>query len=81
MGWYVAGVILVSILLRIEPRLRCQGLKSLRIVFVTQGFLMVVGLIIFKLHAAALVGFVAITALTVLWTPLTQKIRLLRQST
>lgn len=80
MGWYVAGVILVSILLRIEPRLRCQGLKSLRIVFVAQGFLMVVGLIIFKLHAAALVGFVAIMALTLLWTPLTQKIRLLRQS-
>ena len=78
-GWYVAGVILVSILLRIEPRLRCKELKTLRIVFVAQCFLMMVGLIIFGLYVAALVSFIAIAALSLFWSPLTHKKRVFEQ--
>ena len=59
LGWYVAGVVLVWILMRLEPRLRTENSPDLRLIFLAQAFLMSVGLLFFGLPLAAGVTFAA----------------------
>ncbi len=66
-GWALAGVILVALLLRIEPRLRDEASPELRLVFLVQAFLMGVGLLVFELPWAALVSVVAMLAVASTW--------------
>ena len=58
-GWYVSGVVLVWVLLRLEPRLRAESSLDLRLVFLAQAFLISVGLIFFGLPVAGVVTLVA----------------------
>jgi len=59
LGWYVSGLALVALLLRLEPRLKGEGGADLRLVFLAQAFLMGVGLLFFGLTGAALVTSLA----------------------
>ena len=65
LGWYVAGVGLVWLLIRLEPRLKNENSADLRIIFLAQAFLMSVGLLFFGLPLAAGVTFVAMGLLLV----------------
>ena len=67
LGWYVAGVVLVWILLRLEPRLKGESSQDLRLIFVAQAFLMATGLLFFGLVLAALVTLVAMGAFVFSW--------------
>ena len=58
-GWYVSGVVLVWLLLRLEPRLRFERSAELRTVFVVQAFLIGVGLSFYGLFWAGLLTFAA----------------------
>ena len=62
LGWYVAGLSLCWLLLRLEPRLRAENSPELRLVFVVQMFLICVGLMFFGMPVAALVTFLAMGA-------------------
>ncbi|MEM7735430.1 MAG: carotenoid biosynthesis protein [Deinococcota bacterium] len=53
-GWYVAGVGLVWLLMRLEPRLARARSLSLQVTFAVQTFLFTIGLIWFGLPLAAL---------------------------
>lgn len=61
-GWYLAGLLLVWLLLRLEPRLQKADSAELRLVFTAQAFLIGVGLVFFGLPVAGLVTFVAMGA-------------------
>ena len=65
LGWYVAGVGLVWLLVKLEPRLKNENSADLRIIFLAQAFLMSVGLLFFGLPLAAGVTFVAMGLLLV----------------
>ena len=52
-GWYLVGLLLIGLMLRSAPSLRREASPELRIVFVTQSFLMTVGLAFYGLHLAA----------------------------
>ena len=67
LGWYAAGVVLVWILLRLEPRLKGESSQDLRFIFALQAFLMATGLLFFGLVAAALVTLVAMGAFVFSW--------------
>ena len=58
-GWFVAGVVLVTLLGWLEPRLLGSSSPDLRVVFWAQAFLISVGLLFFGLPWAALAAFVA----------------------
>ena len=61
-GWYLAGFVLVWLMLRLEPRLQRADSFELRFVFTAQAFLISVGLVFFGLPVAGLVTFVAMGA-------------------
>lgn len=67
LGWYLAGAVLVSLLLRLEPRLGAQPGREPRLVFVAQAFLMGVGLALFGLPAAGLGAAAAMGGLAAAW--------------
>ncbi len=67
LGWWLAGVVLVALLLRLEPRLREDQSADLRAVFLAQAFLVGVGLLVFDLLWAALVSVVAMLTLASTW--------------
>ena len=67
LGWYAAGVVLVWLLLRLEPRLKGESSRDLRLIFIAQAFLMATGLLFFGLVLAALVTLVAMGAFIVSW--------------
>ena len=67
LGWYAAGVVLVWTLLKLEPRLRGESSRDLRLIFVTQTFLMTTGLLFFGLTLAALVTLAAMGAFILSW--------------
>jgi len=55
-GWYVAGWLLVALLLRLEPRLADEDGVDLRATYVAQAFLIGVGLAFFGLPVAGAVA-------------------------
>lgn len=61
-GWYVAGWLLIRLLLWLEPRLREEASPELRLVFLAQAFLISVGLVFFGMPLAGLLTFVAMSA-------------------
>jgi len=61
-GWYLAGWLLVGLLLRIEPRLADEEGGDLRVTFAAQAFLIGVGLAFFGLPVAGLIAAVAMLA-------------------
>lgn len=66
-GWYVAGVVLVALLTRYEPRLlagAADDAGDLRAAYLAQAFLIGVGLAFFGVPVA---GFVAATAMVLVW--------------
>lgn len=65
-GWYVAGWLLVALLLRIEPRLAHEDAVDLRATFVAQAFLIGVGLAFFGLPLAGVVAAAAMLAVAAL---------------
>jgi len=67
LGWWLAGVMLVAMLVRIEPRLADDQSPDLRAVFLVQAFLVGVGLIVFGLVWAALVSVVAMLGIASTW--------------
>ncbi len=67
LGWWLAGVALVALLLRVEPRLAHDQSTDLRFVFLTQAFLVGVGLVVFGLPWAALVSVLAMLAVASTW--------------
>jgi len=71
LGWAVAGVVLVTLLGWLEPRLLTDTSPDLRTVFWAQAFLMSVGLVFFGLPWAALTVLTAMSLIGVLaqWTP------------
>jgi lycopene cyclase domain-containing protein len=64
-GWYAAGWVLVTLMLRLEPRLERDRPSDLRAVFWAQLFLMSLGLLFFGLPWAALTVLVAMAAVGV----------------
>jgi len=66
-GWWLSGVVLVLLLLRLEPRLADDQSRDLRGVFVAQAFLVSVGLLVFGLPLAALVSALAMLAVVSCW--------------
>jgi lycopene beta-cyclase len=68
-GWYLAGVLLVNLLLAIEPRLARDSLPDLRIAYVAQAALIGVGLAFFGLWQAGVIAAAAMLAVagTSLW--------------
>ena len=66
-GWWLAGVLLVALLLRLEPRLASDESRDLRAVFLAQTFLVGVGLLVFELPWAALVSVCAMLAVASTW--------------
>lgn len=58
-GWYLSGVVLMSLLFKLEPRLRQERGAILKGVFVAQAFLISVGLVFFGLPLAGLTVLVA----------------------
>ena len=72
-GWYLTGLVLVALLVRIEPRLRtpraeagrfAPAIGDLRAAYLAQAFLIGVGLAFFGLPVA---GVVATLAMVVVW--------------
>ncbi len=61
-GWYLAGWLLVALLLWIEPRLADEDAGDLRATFAAQAFLIGVGLAFFGLPLAGLIAAVAMLA-------------------
>jgi len=61
-GWYLAGWLLVALLLWIEPRLADEEGGDLRVTFAAQAFLIGVGLAFFGLPVAGLIAAVAMLA-------------------
>ena len=59
LGWFVAGVVLVTLLGWLEPRLLQNTSPDLGVVFWAQAFLISVGLLFFGLPWAALAAFMA----------------------
>jgi len=74
-GWWLAGVALVVLLVRLEPRLADDQSGDLRAVFLVQAFLVGVGLVVFDLPWAALASTAAMLAVasTWRWLPATQR--------
>ena len=62
LGWYLAGLALVWILLRLEPALKTERSRELQLVFVVQAFLIAVGLSFYGMFGAGLITFVAMMA-------------------
>jgi putative membrane protein len=58
-GWYVAGALLVSLLVRLAPALRYESGAVFKVIFVVQAFLISVGLAFFGLPLAGLVVLLA----------------------
>ena len=58
-GWYLAGLGLMWVLMWLEPRLKTERSPELRLVFVVQAFLIAVGLSFYGMFGAGLVTFVA----------------------
>ncbi len=67
LGWYAAGVVLVWVLLKLEPRLKGEASTDLRLIFALQAFLMATGLLFFGLTLAALVTLAAMGAFVFSW--------------
>ncbi len=67
LGWYAAGVVLVWLLLKLEPRLKGEASGDLRLIFALQAFLMATGLLFFGLVLAALVTLAAMGAFVFSW--------------
>lgn len=67
LGWYLAGVGLVWLLVRLEPGLRRLSVAPLRAVLVTQAFLLTFGLAYFGLPVAALVTACAMGSVVLSW--------------
>lgn len=65
-GWYVAGVLLVWGLMRLEPRLATARSLSLQLTFVAQVFLLTVGLVWFGVPFAALAFLLAMGSVVML---------------
>jgi lycopene beta-cyclase len=63
LGWYVSGVVLMTLLLRVEPRLASLGWEAetvdLRLAYLAQAFLIGVGLAFYGLPVAGAVAAVA----------------------
>lgn len=59
LGWYLSGLLLVAILLKLEPGLKLDSSLELRLAFVAQAFLLSVGLLFFGLPVASLLTFLA----------------------
>ena len=55
-GWYLAGYLLVSLLIAIEPRLARGAMRDLRYVYLVEAFLVGIGLAFFGLLTAAVVA-------------------------
>ena len=66
-GWYLGGWVLVSILLKLEPRLNRSAPRSLRLVFVAQAFLVTAGLTFLGLPLAAVVTMLAMAPFMLFW--------------
>jgi uncharacterized membrane protein len=66
LGWYLAGVVLVSLLLAIEPRLARGAARDLRPIYLIEAFLIAIGLAYFGLLSAALVAPLAMGTLLLL---------------
>lgn len=66
-GWYLSGLVLTWLLLRLEPRLRDEVSPDLRGVFLAQTFLIGVGLVAFGLPLATLVSVPAMLLLASTW--------------
>jgi putative membrane protein len=64
LGWYVAGFVLVAMLLRVEPRLAHEDAPDLRATYLAQAFLIGVGLAFFGLPLA---GAIATAAMLTAW--------------
>jgi putative membrane protein len=64
-GWYVAGVLLLALMVRIEPGLKEIQANELRAVYAAQAFLMSGGLVLFGLPGAALATLAAMTVYAV----------------
>lgn len=58
-GWYISGVALIYILLKLEPALKMENTFELRLAFVAQAFLLSVGLLFFGMPVASLLTFLA----------------------
>jgi lycopene beta-cyclase len=70
LGWYLAGLALVYLLMRLEPKLAHEEGLEPRIVYTAQTFLMSVGLATFGMPLAALVTFLAMGAISLrAWQP------------
>ncbi len=67
LGWYLSGVVLVTLLVALEPRLRDLRSPDLRTIFVVQGMLMGGGLVFFGLAGAAPWAVAAMAAVVVAW--------------
>jgi putative membrane protein len=65
-GWYLAGAVLVTLLLAIEPRLSGGGLAPLRPIYIAEAFLVAVGLAYFGLLGPALVAPLAMALVPLL---------------
>lgn len=70
-GWWLASVVLVALMLRLEPRLSADQSPDLRSVFMAQAFLVGVGLLVFGLPWAALVSTGAMLVVASTWRWLT----------
>lgn len=66
-GWYLAGAVLVWMLLRIEPRVKQLAGGPLRAVFIAQAFFLVFGLAYFGLWTPALVTACAMGGVGLSW--------------
>jgi lycopene beta-cyclase len=67
LGWYLVGLLLVALLLRVEPRLADDTSVDLRTVYLGQAFLIGVGSLLFGLPLAAAVAVPAMLAVASTW--------------
>lgn len=68
LGWYLSGVVLVSLLLAIEPRLARMDGRALRLVYLIEAFMVGLGLAYFGLSLAAVTAPLVMGALLLLRT-------------
>lgn len=59
LGWYLAGFVLIGLLLKLEPELKTENSLELRLAFLVQAFLLSVGLLFFAMPWASLLTFLA----------------------